>query len=323
MAASKQQISAVSAALKKVKSVDFFRPVFESVDGDRAVAHDALWSLVRTGKFPLAKNWALIGVIEASAGPIAWADLVTLLRALPPELADPGGAKNGFGCSLLGNPTRKRPDVPRGLATLALRAAWSDRGAAESFDGEGLTELGQLAVEYGKGSAGLPLAAGSKARVLQGLARVLVTDGLAPEAYLLDPSTPREPALVQLYCNEETFRSCDTYALAAPFGSRDEWERAIADALVEEAKRKETDRWGFRGIPYLECAEPGLHLLSPEDLALVLGIAQGPMEHRPWAAIAKAAVGRLSADERARALAALETTGGNFNDDATRELLRG
>ena len=47
------------------------------------------------------------------------------------------------------------------------------------------------------------------------------------------------------------------------------------------------------------------------------------MEHRPWAVIAQAAIARLSADERARALTALETPDANFNDSATRELLGG
>jgi len=132
--------------------------------------------------------------------------------------------------------------------------------------------------------------------------------GLVPELYLRDPATGAV-TLRRLYCDQETFLNNDSYVLAAQVGSRDEWEHALADALAEEAKRKATDYHGFRGIPYLECAEPGLRLLTAEDLALVLGIADGPMAHRPWAAIASDAIGRLTADDRARAIASTEARG--------------
>ena len=326
MPANKEQIAAVSAALKKVTNINYFSGVFAAVEGDSEVAHDALWSLIRAGKFGLAKHWAWIGPLEASAGPVAWADFITLLRSLPPELAAPGGAKGGFGFALLGSPIRTRPDVPRGLATVALRAAASDSVAAAAFDDADLPELHRLVIEYARAAAGLPLTDEVKARVRTGLARAVILEGLIAEVYLLDPTTG-QPTLRAFYCNQETFLNNDGYVLAAQVGSRDEWERALAEALAEEANRKETDRWGFRGIPYLECAEPGLRLLSPEVLAIVLGIADGPMEHRPWAAIARDAIGRLSAEERARALASVEarnaSNGSNFRDPETSELLRG
>ena len=316
--ATKQQISAISAALKKHTSIASASAVFAAVDDDAAIAHDALWTLVRTGKFALAKNWSLARPLEDSPGRVAWADFVALLQALPPELVAPGGGKRGYGPFFLGNPTLQQPDVPRALASLATRAAADDRAAAGAFDSATLTGPLRLVVEYGQGSVGLPLDAEARVRVLQGLARVIATQGLVTDAWLFNGS------VVEHVEFSDAAAPSDAYRLAAPFGSQDQWHGAVAAALIEECRRKETDRYGFRGIPYLHCAEPALRLLSPEDLVLVLGIGMANLEQRPWAQIAKDALAQLSAEQRQRALNALDAqdgTGAHFNDSRTRELL--
>lgn len=160
MSPSSKQLSAVSAALKGLRS-SLIGKVIDAA-GDEATAHEALWTLVRNRKIDVSKNWMMAFAFEGCPGRVTWADLLAFLESLPDGLVSPGGGKLGYGFFLLGNPTYGALDVPRPLASLAARAASDDRVEASKPDSIARPAVLQLVLDYGRGVAGITLA-GSRA----------------------------------------------------------------------------------------------------------------------------------------------------------------
>lgn len=292
-----KQVSAVASALKALKS-PLFGKVIEAA-GDEALAHAALWSLVKAGRVDVSKNWMQALAFEGCPGKLSWKELLAFLAPLPENLVSPGGGKQGYGFFLLAHPTYQPVDVPRALASLAVRAAADDRDEASKPDDPALPEVIRLVLDYGRGAAGLPLSPEARARVLQGLARAVVKHGLVPEAWL--KGADGKAALTSL-------ENADPFVLAQPFGTKREWLEALRAALLEQVARAETDRYNYKGIPHLECVEAAFPLLSAEELVAVLSIGAGSMDFRPWETIARAALARLDAAqlEKAKEVASLQ-----------------
>lgn len=300
----KQELSAVAAAIKKITNEDLLSHVWSAADGDQDVAQAAAWQLVRTKKLLVGKHWLAIAPLAHGLAPVAWADLKALLDPLPPTLVEPGGAKHGWGFMLMIDPDAPGdPGISHMLVRLAIRCAVSDRDAFAAVDTASYSLKIALALDYGRAVAGLPVTDATRARLFEALTRAVVSREIAATV----PARGANGALIDvvLWSGEEEWRPQDMSALGAPLGDTATWNRALKDAMLAELAFLDENRSQAKGIAFLDRCRPALALLEPAALVAVLAKGKpGGMGADEWRTVAAPAISALDANARALALAA-------------------
>lgn len=323
----KATLKAIAAAAMKVREPSSLNAVWAATGGDIPRAQAGAWQLVRTGGLNIAKSWLASAPLAHGLDPLPWPDLEALVSQLPDTLVLPGGAKNGWGFIVMVDPAAPGDaGIPDALARMAVRSALSDGPAYAAGLHRSFPPKIQLALDYGLAVARLPLADDARARVLQALARAAVTRdlpptiaGRGPDGTLID---------VELWSGSEPWQPQDMFALASSFAARDEWDAALAAALLAELAFMRENRYQAQGIRHLDHCVAALPRLTPTQLVEVLANGQPGGQHDDaWALIAEPVLDGLSGDSRALALAAAEDSssplGCHFQDRVRERLSAG